>query len=269
MTEHVPEKTAVPTTAPLSSATTAEPSKIEESAKLKLMDAVQNLIAGHRIARAKVWNPYEALTKDGVDVRTIKAVPGSLTQPAPIPDTIASLASLGLVERRMFGLEKADVGQTVTTMSEGDFQAEREKRRRAYVRWGKGETATFLSGNCSYFAAVTVGLLASENGLQVLPRDAVVELFGFSSSDGHAFLVVNREDGVLSQPTTWGPDAFVIDQWFARQRRGEPGSFAVKDVTGGTDDKYFDPFFNTFISTTMRGPTKFTYDLLADPRDPV
>lgn len=256
MTEHVPEKTAVATTEPPS------------SAKLKLMDAVQNLIAGHRIARARVWNPYEALTRDNVEVRTIKAEPGPLTQPAPIPDTIASVDSLGLVERRKFGLEKAGVGGTVITMSEGEFQAEREKRRRAYVRWGKGETATFLSGNCSYFAAVTLGLLASENGLKVLPRDAVVELFGFSSSDGHAFLVVNRKDGVLSQPTTWGPDAFVIDQWFARQRRGEPGSFAVKDVTGEKGGKYVDPFFTTFISTPMRGPTKFTYDVLADPRDP-
>lgn len=257
MTEHVPEKTTVPTAESLS------------SAKLKLMDAVQDLIAGHRIARAKVWNPYESLTKDNVDVLTIKAVPGSLTQPAPIPDTIASLASLSLVERRKFGLEQAGERATVTTMSEREFQDERERRRRAYVRWGKGETRTFLSGNCSYFAGVTLGLLASEDGLKVLPRDAVVELFGFSSSDGHAFLVVNREDGTLSQPTTWGPDAFVIDQWFARQRRGEPGSYAVKDVTGGTDHKYFDPFFNAFISTAMRGPTKFTYDLLADPRDPL
>jgi hypothetical protein len=97
----------------------------------------------------------------------------------------------------------------------------------------------------------------------------VVELFGFKSSDGHAFLVVDRKDGVLSRPATWGSDAFVIDQWFARQRKEKPGSYAVKDVTGTEGDKYYDPFFNEFISVPMRGPTAFTHALLSDPRDPV
>lgn len=192
-----------------------------------------------------------------------------MTLPATVPDTIASLVSLGLVEKREFGLEKADEGSSVATMTEEDFQQERERRRRAYVRWGKDNLGTFVSGNCSYFAAVTVGLLAGESGLRALPEDAVVELFGFSSSDGHAFLVVNRSGGVLGRPATWGAGAFVIDQWFARQRKGTPGSYAVKDVTGKEGDKYYDAFFNTFITTAMRGPTKFTHKLLADPRDPL
>lgn len=249
---------------------TVEPPKDERYArKLALMDAVQKLIADSRIVKALVWNPYEDLTRGNVEWKSIKAVPGEVTLPATIPDTIPSLASLKLVERRKFGLEKADEREAVTTMTEEDFQAERDRRKRAYVRWGKDQVGTFVSGNCSYFAAVTVGLLASEKGLEVLPRDAVVELFGFSSSDGHAFLVVNRNGGELGKPATWGPDAFVIDQWFARQRRGTPGSYAVKDVTGKAGDKYFDAAFNAFITTAMRGPSAFTHALLSNPRDPV
>jgi hypothetical protein len=242
----------------------------EKPTKQDLMDAVQRLIASSRIVRAKVWNPYEELTRGNVDPKTIKAEPGSVTLPATIPDTIPSIASLGRIERRKFGLEQAGEGSTVISMSEEDFQKERERRRRAYVRWGKDNLGRFVSGNCSYFAAVTLGLLAGEDGLRVLPEDTVVELFGFAASDGHAFLVVDRDrdGGELGRPATWGPRAFAIDQWFARQRAGTPGSYAVKDVTGA-EGEYVDPDFNRFVTQAMRGPTRFTHALLADPRDPL
>lgn len=233
--------------------------------KLALMDAVQSLIGQSRVATAKLWNPYRELTE--VDMKTITAPPGNVTLPATIPDTITSIGSLGRVERRKFGLEKAE-SDAATTMSEAEFQAERERRRRAYVRWGKEQVQGFFSGNCSWFAAVTLGLLGSGEGLRALPADAVVELFGFSASDGHAFLVVNRRRGDLDNPASWGPDAFAVDQWFARQRAEAPGRYAVKDVTGKVGDKYFDAAFNTFISVPMRGPTSFTHGLLSDPRDP-
>lgn len=242
--------------------------EVDGYTKRDLMDAVQDLIKGSRIVKAKVWNPYEDVATDGVVISTIKATPGTPGLPATIPDTIVSYASMGMVDRRTFGLEKAETGKP-TGMSEEEFRAERERRRRAYVRWGVAEVSTFAAGNCSCYAAVTLGLLASEAGLAVLPRDAVVELFGFKSSDGHAFLVVNRKGGELAKPATWGPDAFVIDQWFARQRKETPGSYAVKDVTGKEGDKYYDAFFNKFISVAMRGPTAFTHALLSDPRDPV
>lgn len=233
--------------------------------KLALMDAVQSLIEHSRVATAKLWNPYKELTD--VDVTTIKAPPAEVPLPATIPDTVTSIGSLNRLERRKFGLEKAE-SDAPTTVSDGEFEAERERRRREYVQWGKDHVRGFFSGNCSWFAAVTLGLLASGEGLTALPADAVVELFGFSSSDGHAFLVVNRRGGDLDKPATWGPDAFAVDQWFARQRAGTPGRYAVKDVTGKAGDKYFDAAFNTFISVPMRGPTSFTHGLLSDPRNP-
>lgn len=279
MTEVTPEK---PEATPLTTEADKPAEKPKEKkirsvdivTKRDLMDTIQDAIAKHpRLPLAKLWNPYGYLATDGVKKATIEA-PKSLS--IDVPETITDDVVLATLKRQQalhYGLLKAEISAEVTAEQ---LERERDRRLRAYVQFGTERLPSFTSGNCSFFAAVTLGLL-SKRVSELLPKDAYVELFGFWSSDGHNFLVVNRagglgnvgmDKGTVADLASWGAECFVIDQWYARQLKETPGCYAVKDVTGTEGDKYYDPAFNKFISERMRAPTRFSYALLADPRSP-
>lgn len=273
MTEVTPE-TTTPSTTETEKPKEKKIRSVETVTKRDLMDAIQDAIAQHRrLPVAKLWNPYGYLATDGVEKSAIEA-PKSLS--IDVPETITDDVVLSTLKRQQalhYGLVKAEIPAEVT---QAQLERERDRRQRAYVLFGTERLPSFTSGNCSFFAAVTLGLLSKQVS-ELLPKDAYVELFGFWSSDGHNFLVVNRAGGLsnvgmnagtVADPTSWGAECFVIDQWYARQLKQTPGCYAVKDVTGTEGDKYYDPAFIKFISVRMRAPTRFSYALLADPRQP-
>jgi len=275
MTESVPEKTPSATEEPAAEAEKPKEKKIrsvDTVTKRDVMDAIQEAITKHsRLSVAKLWNPYEYLATDGVKKATIEAPKEkSLDVPETITDDVV-ISTLTRQQALAYGLRKAESPAEVTAEQ---LEKERDRRRVAYVRFGTERLGSFAAGNCSFFAAATLGLLSSRVSA-LLPKDAYVELFGFWSADGHAFLVVNRAGGLdnvgmgtgtVADPASWGAGCFVIDQWYARQLQETPGCYAVKDVTGTEGDKYYDPAFIKFISVRMRAPTRFSYGLLADPR---
>lgn len=233
--------------------------------KLELMEIVEGLVAGSRIAKAKLWNPYDRIVNDPSYKVRISAPSGGYGPPDLIPDM--PLKDVPSLKLRGWGLQKS--GDAPVT--EEAYQRERERRRTEYVIWGASQLKTFAAGNCSIFAAVALGLLATPGALDRLAgTDLVVEQFNFSSSDGHAFLVVNRSGGrtnadgrLLIDPSSWGSAAFVIDAWYARQRQSSPGSRAVKDVTD-TESPFYDPNFQAFLENeSFLIPTSFTYQFLS------
>jgi hypothetical protein len=233
--------------------------------KRELMDIIEGLVAESRIAKAKLWNPYDRIVNDNAYKAKISARSEGYGPPDLIPEI--PLKDVSFVKRRAWNLESSGSGE----VTEEAYQKERERRRADYVKWGATQLKSFAAGNCSIFASVTLGLLATQEALEKLAAaDMVVEQFNFSSADGHAFLVVNRtggrtnDSGRLIDASSWGSGAFVVDAWYARQRQTSPGSRAVKDVTD-TASPYYDEDFMTFLrNESFLTPTSFTYKFLAD-----
>jgi hypothetical protein len=235
--------------------------------KRDLMDLIEGVISKSRIRTAKLWNPYDDIVGDSAFKAKISAKSSGDGPPDLIPDV--AFKNLSTIQLRSWGLEVRDTSGG-TTVTEDVFLGERDRRRVSYVQWGAKWLKIFTSGNCSIFASVTLALLASDDVLTQLPSGIVIEQMNFASSDGHAFLVVNRsggktnEKGQLCDPTSWGPDAFVVDAWYANQLQTSPGKNAVKNITGKSGDAYYDETFLNFLHQyAIRTPTAFSYPFLA------
>ncbi|MFK3982176.1 hypothetical protein ACI2K4_17580 [Micromonospora sp. NPDC050397] len=92
-------------------------------------------------------------------------------------------------------------------------------------------------GTCLDICCLLVALLGGRFRELFNPTSTIeVVLMTTVGQAPHAFVVVDRlPTSTLSNHTTWGPDAFVIDQWYALQRNSAPGSQAVKDLDPNGD----------------------------------
>src|SRR5260370_37184741 len=182
------------------------------AAKIEFMEAVQGATEQTGLSTAKVWNPWTSVLDERVSTKDVVAAVGSVA----VPDVIAdgrTFTSLRGVEKIAFG-SAARLDGPVTASNFGEA---RQRLRRAYLEVGAASYKKLAGANCTLFACSAIGLLADQVGL--VPPGTVVELFNLlGASSGHAYVVVNRTGGTTEDPATFGPDAFIIDQWYARHR---------------------------------------------------
>lgn len=105
-------------------------------------------------------------------------------------------------------------------------------------------------GTCLDICCLAVALLGSQFRALFNPTSTIeVVLMATMGEAAHALIVVDRaQDGTLSDHATWGPNAFVVDQWYALQRNGLPGSRAVKDID--PNGAFYDPSFIPFLTVS-------------------
>jgi hypothetical protein len=122
--------------------------------------------------------------------------------------------------------------------------------RQEYVTYGRRILKDFLQPSdprkpvktpllvCYDFGAVIIAALRHAKILGLAtsnPACTSVELYHAGrKGDDHAFVVVNRDPRSDEKDLrTWGDGAFVIDAWYAAQRRDTVGSCPVKGVQIG------------------------------------
>lgn len=127
--------------------------------------------------------------------------------------------------------------------------------RATWLTWGidflRQQPHAPLALQSTEIASAVVGLLAS-TGRGLLEPGFCLEVCTMvtSGTSGHALVVVNRASG--SDPlkaATWGPAAFIIDQWFALQQSRSRRN-AVKKLTEGST--HHDPAYVTFFNKNPR-----------------
>jgi hypothetical protein len=228
-------------------------------ARITAMRAIQEALP-KKLKEGKIWNPWAATVGEkGLDIAKIKGTPGQNSPPETIPDS-ATFDSIKSQKRITYqglynqfkGIKDAD---QMVTLTAGNLAEMRATIKIGYLKWGLVNYKSFTGGMCTNIAAVTVGWLADNTVL--VPAGARVEQFNLSSGgQGHAFVVIGRDE--KSDPEklpSWGPDWFIIDQWYARQRITSPGTNAVKDPA--TASEFHDADFMTFITDgkISKGPS--------------
>ncbi|GAB2824653.1 hypothetical protein GCM10027176_31470 [Actinoallomurus bryophytorum] len=111
-------------------------------------------------------------------------------------------------------------------------------------------------GVCNDFAWVVTSALVTRRftgkyskQAALLPSGTRVEVFGITGihQDKHLFTVVNRaRDGEENDYKTWGPDCYVIDQWYALQTATQPVKFLV-------EGPFYDTEFVAWWDATVPG----------------
>lgn len=97
----------------------------------------------------------------------------------------------------------------------------------AYLGWGldRLRQKTFF-GQCDGFACVTTSLLVGQGSPVEIGLRAEVLALQITPVSGHAFVVVNRSTGgSVADPSTWGDDSVIVDQWYALQAGSTPAAF--------------------------------------------
>jgi hypothetical protein len=227
--------------------------------KVTAMRAIQAALP-KRLKEGKIWNPWTVTVgEEGLDTARIQGQPESNSPPETIPDS-ATFDSIRPAMRKSYqGLynqfKKIRNDDQMVVLTTGNLAEMRATLKIGYLQWGLVNYKSFTGGMCTNLAAVTVGWLAENTGL--IPAGARVEQFNLSSGgQGHAFVVIGRDkDSDPGMLPTWGPDWFIIDQWYARQRITSPGTNAVKDPTSASE--FHDANFMTFITDgrISKGPS--------------
>lgn len=139
--------------------------------------------------------------------------------------------------------------------------------RIGYIRDGLAQLKkpTFY-GVCNDFAwAVTSLLVATKypapfsKQLPLLPTGMRVEVYGIVGTQDakHMFTVVNRAaDSEEGNYRTWGPECFVVDQWYALQTGTKPVKFLTE---GPCFDQVFIQWWNDTVPGTKPGKMPGTY----------
>jgi hypothetical protein len=229
------------------------------AAKLKLMDAIQGAIDKTGLATAKVWNPWNSVLDEQVSTKEVVASVGSSAVPDVISDS-RQFASLRGVEKTAFGTA-AQLGGPVTP---DNFADAKKRLRRAYLQVGAASYKNLAGANCTLFACAVIGMLADQAA--IIPDGTTVELLNLlGAGSGHAYVVINRTGGTLEDPATYGPDAFLVDQWYARQQFTDQGKLGVKDPRILGHSRYADLNFYAWISDEPKIAVRllFTKDDLA------
>ncbi|MEU9889706.1 hypothetical protein [Sphaerisporangium sp. NPDC051011] len=226
------------------------------------MSAVHIAINKTKMATAKVWNPWTSVCESGVNIDSIKTAAGGGQVPEIIRDE-QTISDIKPVVLRSLG---SDLGFN-EPVNQSTFEEARKRARNKYVSVGRANYRSLASGNCTLFACCVIGMLAAQPAL--LGPGVKVELLNLVDTEGgsgHAYVVVGRAEGDVKDIGGYGPDCFFIDQWYARQRRTDPGIRGVKDATQGVEgNPFWDPAFVPFIShnTTPRLMLTFTSDELS------
>ena len=100
-----------------------------------------------------------------------------------------------------------------------------DKIRLQYLEWGIATArGTSFYGVCDDMACVTISLLVAAGGR--IPNGTRVELYGLGGKLGHAFVVVNRAPSSIPRdPSSWGDECVIVDQWYALQTGTPPVSY--------------------------------------------
>ncbi|MGW1279567.1 hypothetical protein ACWD4V_21815 [Streptomyces tsukubensis] len=99
-----------------------------------------------------------------------------------------------------------------------------------YLEWGANRAkGTAFYSYCEGFTCATIAMLVGRN--TPLPKNTPVEWFGMTpngvTARGHAITVVNRDPGSnAADPSTWGVDCLIVDQWYALQTGGDAAVYA-------------------------------------------
>jgi hypothetical protein len=138
--------------------------------------------------------------------------------------------------------------------------------RQGYVRGGiaKLKNSAFY-GVCNDFAWVVTSLLVAtkypaplNKKKALLPAGTRVELYGIVGTQEakHMFTVVNRAaDSDQGNYREWGPECFVVDQWYALQT----GTSPVKSLVEGPGfDPVFIKWWNDIVPGTKPGKMPYT-----------
>jgi len=126
-----------------------------------------------------------------------------------------------------------------------------------YIRDGLAKlTNTTFYGVCNDFTWVVTSVLVTSKFTgklfkqqPLLPKGTRVEVYGIiGTQEGkHMFTVVNRAaDSKEGEYATWGPDCFVVDQWYALQTGTRP----VKTLAQGP---LYDAVFIDWWNATVPG----------------
>jgi hypothetical protein len=142
--------------------------------------------------------------------------------------------------------------------------------RIGYIRDGRAKLKNqAFYGVCNDFAwAVTSLLVATKYPAPfskqpaLLPNGTRVEVYGIVGTQEakHMFTVVGRAaDSDPGKYQTWGPDCFVVDQWYALQT----GTLPVKRLSAGP---CYDPAFIQWWDSTVPGtkPGKMPYTFISN-----
>jgi hypothetical protein len=149
---------------------------------------------------------------------------------------------------------KVTLPAAIRGLSDTDIYA---ARRKTYLSEGgqrllaAGKTSSY--GTCLDISCLVVTLLGST--FRTLFRStSVLEVCTMTTAgqSAHVLVVVNRAPGSkLSDSTTWGTEAFIVDQWYALQRNTPRGAQAVKDLD--PTSPFYDQEFIDFFTTSRLG----------------
>lgn len=230
------------------------PAPVNHPRKAELMEAIQELLAKGKTPKARIYNA-DSTVKGDIDLADLAPEKQTLVPaaglPELVPDSVVEFSKLTPALRLRFrGKNDGDLGEIKAIL------------KREYVAAARSASNGFTAGVCTRFAGVVIGTLATPPGTKLLYAGIKVERMDFARSNGHAFVVVNRFEGELNDPATWGEHAFIIDAWYGRHFKTEPGMIAVKNVTGQPGDLYLDPAFNAWIKQGFAQPTAFDHTIL-------
>ena len=237
-----------------------------ELSKAEVMRKLQEALSETAIVKAKIWNPWDDACEEGIDLKEVQGVANLTAAPTTIPED-TRFGDLKLVTKAAYVARYRELSKSMdVNLTAETFDSARLLLKTGYLQWGRANWRGVTGGNCTYFAGVTIGFLSDNSKL--VPEGATVEQFNLlARGEGHAFVVIGRDPQSTSATlATWGKRCFIVDQWYARQRRTSPGIFAVKDLE--QDSPFYDAAFLKFIregGTISRGPA-FSYQELTQLR---
>jgi hypothetical protein len=125
-----------------------------------------------------------------------------------------------------------------------------------YLEWGAKRMEGLEFGTCYDLSCVVIAALLKRELLSGMS----LELLSVGNKfRGHVFTVVGRNgQGVVTDPSGWGTGGFILDQWYAGQRRArtsnaaDDGRVPVKDLDPkGT---YYDARYLRWLVDASKAP---------------
>ncbi|WP_326559029.1 hypothetical protein [Micromonospora sp. NBC_01796] len=207
--------------------------------KAQIMAGVEEAISSSVLASVVVANPWNTLNQNNLVTQSgYTAWAPSLVGPGAQLKPLGAQIKLGLDP----GLRDKTDAEIYAAMG------------KAYLRVGKERLLAAKKGvclgTCVDICCLVVAHLGSMFRELFNPTSTIEVCFMATPGEAsHALIVVDRAQGsALGDHSTWGPDAFVIDQWYALQRNSAPGSRAVKNVDPQGD--FYDPGFIPFLTVS-------------------
>jgi hypothetical protein len=127
---------------------------------------------------------------------------------------------------------------------------------RKYIEWGAARMDGLGFGTCYDLSCVVIAALLKRELLSGMS----LELFSVGNKfRGHVFTVVGRNgQGAVTDPSSWGTGGFIVDQWYANQRRAKTsdavadGRVPVKDLD--PRGAYYDARYLPWLVDASKAP---------------